>query len=81
MILRKLQSNPAAMIPAAMTLAAAGMSILTIGIMWPRFSASLPQLGTDWNDFFRGMPFGIAMALEAGGAVLAVAAGKRRKAL
>ncbi len=83
MILRKLQSNPAAMIPVAMALIVVGLSLLTIGIAWPRFSPPLPHAGTDWNDFFRGAIFGIAIVLEAVGVVLAAkaAVAKKRKSL
>ncbi len=85
MILRKLQSNPVAMIPVAMVLIVAGLSILTIGIAWPRFLPPLPHAGADWNDFFRGVVFGIAIALEVSGAALAAAAAaavaKKRKAV
>lgn len=71
------------MIPVAMTLVVVGLTILMVGIAWPRFSPSVPHLGTDWNDFFRGFVFGLAIALEAGGVVLASAAvaAKKRKAL
>ena len=59
-----------------------GLSILAIGIAWPRFSPSLAHVGTDWNDFARGFIFWIAIALETGGVVLAAtAAAKKRKAL
>ena len=82
MILRNLQNSPERAIPVAMTLVVVGLSILTIGIVWPRFSPSLPHTGADWNDFTRGFLFGIAIALEACGIVLAAtAAAKKRKAL
>ena len=82
MILRNLQNSPEKMIPVAMTMVVVGLSILTIGIAWPHFSPSLPHEGTDWNDFARGFMFGIAIALEAGGVVLAArAAAKKRKTL
>jgi hypothetical protein len=82
MILRKLQVAPEKIIPVAMALIVAGMSLLTIGIAWSRFSPPLPHAGTDWSDFFRGVLFGIAIVLEASGAVLAskAAAAKKRKA-
>jgi hypothetical protein len=53
-----------------------------IGISWPRISPPLPHAGTDWNDFFRGVLFGIAIVLEIVGVVLAAkAAARKRKAL
>jgi RsiW-degrading membrane proteinase PrsW (M82 family) len=65
-----------------MTLVVVGLSILTIGIVWPHFSPSLPHTGIDWNDFARGFLFGIAITLECAGVVLATtAAAKKRKAL
>lgn len=83
MILRALKNSPEKMIPVAMTFVVVGLTILMIGIVWPRFSPSVPHLGTDWNDFFRGFMFGLAIALEAVGMVLATAAvsAKKRKAL
>lgn len=74
MILRKLQNSPEKMIPVAMAFIVVGMSILTIGIAWPRFSPPVPHAGTDWNDFFRGLMFGIAIALEVAGVVFAATA-------
>ena len=38
MILRNLQKAPKKMIPVAMTFIVVGMSILTIGTVWPHFS-------------------------------------------
>jgi hypothetical protein len=85
MILRNLKNSPEKMIPVAMAFIAVGMSILVIGIIWPRFSPSIPHLGTDWNDFARGFIFGLAIALETSGLVLAAiaaaATAKKRKAL
>jgi hypothetical protein len=82
MILRKLENAPEKIIPVAMAFIVVGLSLLTIGITWPRFSPSLPHPGTDWNDFFRGVIFGIAIVLEAAGVVLATkAAAKKRSAL
>jgi hypothetical protein len=74
------------MIPVAMAFVAVGMSILVIGIVWPHFSPSLsvPHPATDWNDFFRGPMFGIAIAMEITGVVIAMvaaAAAKKRKPL
>jgi hypothetical protein len=83
MILRKLEDSPEKLIPVAMTFVVVGLSLLAVGIAWPRFSPPVPHAGTDWNDFFRGVIFGIAIALEAVGVVLATkaAAAKRRNAL
>jgi hypothetical protein len=85
MILRKLQNSPEKMIPVAMTFIVVGLSILAVGIAWPRFSPEVPHLGTDWNDFFRGLMFGIAIAMEVVGvafaATAAAAALKKRREL
>jgi type II secretory pathway component PulF len=85
MTLRNLRNFPEKMIPVAMAFVAVGMSILIIGIIWPRFSPSVSHSGTDWNDFFRGLMFGIAIAMEVTGVVLAAtaaaAAAKKRKPL
>lgn len=83
MILRSLQNSPGKLIPVAMTFVVVGLSLLAVGITWPRFSLPVPHAGTDWNDFFRGMILGVAIALEACGVVLAAktAAAKKRKAL
>ena len=82
MILSNLKDNPERIIPVAMTMIVVGLSILTIGIVWPRLSPSTPHLGTDWNDFARGFLFGLAITLEAAGVVLAAtAAAKKRKPL
>jgi len=82
MILRKLENSPEKMIPAAMALIVVGLSLLAIGITWLRVSPSIPRLGTDWNDFFRGVIFSIAIVLEIAGVVVATkaAAAKNRKA-
>ena len=42
MILRNLKNSPEKMIPVAMSLIVVGLSILAIGIAWPRFSPSHP---------------------------------------
>jgi hypothetical protein len=85
MILRNLKQDPAKMLPVATTFVVVGLSILIIGIAWPRFLPQVPHIGTDWNDFFRGVIFGIAIAMEVTGVVLAAsaasAAAKKRKAL
>ena len=83
MILRNPKKAPEKMIPAAMAFIVVGLSLITIGVAWPRISPPLPHAGADWNDFFRGMIFGIAIVLEVAGVVLATraAAAKNRKAL
>jgi MFS superfamily sulfate permease-like transporter len=82
MILRKLENSPEKMIPIAMAFIVVGLSLITIGISWPRISPPLPHAGTDWNDFFRGIIFGIAIVLEIAGVVIAAkAAARKRKAL
>jgi hypothetical protein len=83
MILRRLENSPEKIIPVAMAFIVVGLSLLTIGITWLRVSPSIPHLGTDWNDFFRGMIFGIAIVLEIAGVVLATkaAAAKKRSAM
>jgi hypothetical protein len=86
MILRYLnrrngQNSPLATLPVAMMLVTTGLMILSIGVVWPRLSPAVANIGTDWSDFFRGMAFGIAIALEIAGVILAVsaAANKRNK--
>lgn len=74
MILRNLKNAPEKMIPVAMAFIVVGMSILIIGITWPRFSPPVPHVGTDWNDFLRGLMFGIAIAMEVVGVVFAASA-------
>ncbi|HEV2487006.1 MAG TPA: hypothetical protein VGT08_15870 [Terracidiphilus sp.] len=82
MILRNLQNSPEKIIPVAMSLIVVGLSILLIGIARPRFSPSAPYIGAAWNDFAHGFLIGLAIALEAGGLVLAAsAAAKKRKRL
>jgi hypothetical protein len=79
MILNKLQKTPEKMVPVAMALVVIGLSLLTIGIAWPRISTPPPHAGTDWNDFFRGAIFGIAIVLEVVGVVLATKAAALKK--
>jgi hypothetical protein len=83
MILRKLENSPEKMIPVAMAFIVVGLSMTVIGIAWSRIAPSLPHPGTDWNDFFRGVIFGIAIVLEIAGVGLAAkaAAARNRKAL
>ena len=76
------QNAPEKSIPLAMTLVVVGLSILMIGIAWPRFSPSVPHIGTDWNDFAHGFLIGLASAMEIGGVIIAAsAAAKKRKSL
>ena len=81
MILRNLQNTPEKMIPVAMAFVVVGLSILIIGITWPKFIPPVAHTGTDWNDFFRGLLLGIAIAMEITGVVIATsaAAAKKRK--
>ena len=82
MTLLNLQNAPEKSIPLAMTLIVVGLSILMIGIAWPRFSPSVPHIGTDWNDFAHGFLIGLASAMEIGGVIIAAsAAAKKRKSL
>jgi hypothetical protein len=54
MILSKLQNDPKRMTSMAMAFIAIGLSLITIGITWPKSSPLLAHAGTDWNDFVRG---------------------------
>ena len=82
MTLLNLQNAPEKSIPLAMTLIVVGLSILMIGGAWPRFSPSVPHIGTDWNDFAHGFLIGLAIAMEIGGVIIASsAAAKKRKSL
>jgi hypothetical protein len=67
------------MIPAAMALVVAGLSIVMTGFAWPRFSASMPHPGTDWNDFVRGAIFGFGIVVEIAGVALAANAAALKK--
>jgi hypothetical protein len=67
------------MIPAAMALVVAGLSIVMIGTTWPRISTPMPHAGTDWNDFFRGAIFGFGLVLEIAGVALAAKAAALKK--
>ena len=86
MILSRLRNSPEKMVPVAMALIVAGLSIFMIAIVWPHFSPSpsFPHPGTDSNDFFQGVLFGIAIAMEITAVVIAItaiAASKKRKPL
>jgi hypothetical protein len=64
-----------------MALIVVGLSMTVISISWSRFAPSVPHVGTDWSDFFRGAILGIAIVLEiAGVAIVASAAKKKRQA-
>jgi len=81
MILSKLENSPEKKIPVATALIVVGLSMTVIGVSWSRFAPSVPHLGADWNDFFRGAILGIAIVLEiAGVAIAASAAAKKRQA-
>ena len=82
MILRKLQNDPAKMTSMAMAFIAIGLSLITIGITWPKVSPLLVRAGTDWNDFVHGAIFGFAIVLEIAGVAIAAsaAAAKKRQA-
>jgi hypothetical protein len=82
MTLLNLQNASEKSVPLAMTLIVVGLSILMIGLAWPRFSPSVPHIGTDWNDFAHGFLIGLAIAMEVGGVIIAAsAAAKERKSL
>jgi hypothetical protein len=82
MILSKLENSPERKIPVAMALIVVGLSMTVIGVSWSRLAPSVPHVGTDWNDFFRGVVFGIAIVLEIAGVAISAsaAAAKRRQA-
>lgn len=79
MILRALKNEPERMIPAAMALVVAGLSIVMIGVAWPRITMSFSHPGTDWNDFFRGAIFGFGIVVEICGVILAAKAAVLKK--
>jgi hypothetical protein len=74
MILRMLQGPPAKTVPVAMMFVTVGMAILAVAIAWPRYLSQAAHIGADWSDFLRGAMYGIAIAFEAIGLVIAVAA-------
>jgi hypothetical protein len=82
MILNKLPNDPAKMTSVAMALIAVGLSMSAIGISLSRLAPSVPHVGTDWSDFFRGAIFGFAIVLEIAGVAIAAsaAAAKKRQA-
>jgi uncharacterized membrane protein len=74
MLLRTLQNSPKKLIPVAMALGMIGLSFLLIGIAWPTLSHGYTHVGNASSDFIHGLFFGIAIALEFGGFVLAAMA-------
>jgi len=83
MILRQLENSPEKRIPVAMALIVVGLSMTVIGSSWSRLSPSVPHLGTNWNDFFRGALYGFAIVLEIAGVAIAgkAAALKKRNSM
>ncbi len=79
MIDRLLKRAPERVIAIAMALVVTGLSLLTIGIAWPRLSPPLTPAGTDWSDSVRGAIFGFAIALESFGVVIAAKAADQKK--
>ena len=71
MILRMLQAQPSRVMAVAMTLIVVGLSILLLGVAWPRLSTLTPHLGVRWNDFFRGLLIGVGIGIEIMGLVFA----------
>ena len=74
MLPRNLKNSPAKIIPVAMALIVVGLSFLLIGIAWPTYAHAFTHLGTGTNNFLHGMFFGVAIALEIGGVILAATA-------
>ena len=78
MIFHVAQRNPARRTAVAMLILILGLSFLIFGIVWPRLEFQAGLTST-WNDFLRGLTFGIALALETFAVVLAVAASRARR--
>jgi len=79
MILSKFQDSPERKIPIAMALVTTGLMTIVVCIAWPRSPLLVAHLGTNWNDFWRGVILGIALVMEIAGLVIggsAKAAGK-----
>jgi hypothetical protein len=74
MILRTLQISPAKSIPIAMALLVTGLTLLMLGIAWPRFAFPAAYFGTEWSDFLRGLLYGVSIALEISAVVLVASA-------
>ena len=77
MIFRRLQNQPKLAIPVAIALIIAGLCSLLIGLAWPTFSSLAPDAGEGKSDFWHGFVIGLGIALEFGGAVIAIAATRR----
>jgi hypothetical protein len=79
MLLAKLKCSPEKMIPVAMALVVTGLMLVVVSTVWYRLPLPVAHMGTDWNDFFRGLLIGIAIALEIGGVVIASAAAAAKR--
>ena len=79
MILGKLESSPEKKIPVAMALIVAGLSMIVIGVVWSRYVPQVAHVGTNWNDFFCGAIFGLAIVMEIAGVVIASSAAAAKK--
>ena len=79
MIFRPLESSPEKRIPVAMALIVVGLSMTVIGTSWSRLSPSIPHPGANWNDFFQGAIFGVAIVLEIAGVAIAAKAAALKK--
>lgn len=71
MLLRRLNAPPERLTAVAMMLIAVGLGALVAGIVWQRYPLPRAHAGTDWDSFLHGFLMGVAIALEAGGVVLA----------
>jgi hypothetical protein len=80
MIFRSLEKSARRKVAVAMALVTIGLAFLIIGVVWPWHPNPPAHSGTDWNDFLHGFLIGIAIGLEAGGAVLAVSAARSKHA-
>ena len=80
MLLSKLERTPERMAPIAMMLIAVGLGALIAAIAWPRHPSPPLHTGADWDSFIHGFLMGLAIALEAGGVVLALVAAKTKSA-
>jgi hypothetical protein len=80
MILSKVQDSPQKAVPLAMMLVVAGLSLIVVATVWPRFAPSLIFFGHDWGDFVQGFLYGVAIAMEIMGVAIAAAAAVAAKA-
>jgi hypothetical protein len=82
MLLEKLSSSPAKVVPVAMMLLVTGLTLIAIGNVWPRLSYPAAHFGLDTSDLFRGFLFGVAIAFEIASLVILTAfvAAKSKKA-